>query len=211
MPDRTDAPLGPEGFAEATGVDDATLARLTVYADLLVKWQRAINLVGPKTLGDAWRRHMLDSAQLFALMPAGARTLVDLGSGAGFPGLVLAIMGRGALEVHLIESDHRKAAFLREVSRETGAKAHIHAARIEAVTPFVADVVTARALAPLDRLCVLARPFIGPGTECLFLKGQDVVSELTEATKHRTMTVERYPSLTDPDATILRLTEIADA
>jgi 16S rRNA (guanine527-N7)-methyltransferase len=208
------ASLGAAGFQAETGVEDATLAGLTRYADLLVKWQRAINLVSAKSLTDLWRRHMLDSAQLYPMIPPGARTLVDLGSGAGFPGLVLAILARGEsrdLAVHLIESDHRKAAFLREVSRETDARAVIHAGRIETVAPFAADVVTARALAPLDRLLVLARPFIGPQTICLFPKGQDVVSELTEATKGRSIRVERSPSRSDPAATILRLTEIADA
>lgn len=199
-------PFGPAEFRQTTSVSGDVLARLTLYADLLVKWQRAINLVGPRTLADLWRRHMLDSAQLFPLLPAKTRTLVDLGSGAGFPGLVLAIMG--VPDVHLVESDHRKAAFLAHVSRETGTHITVHAERIENMPTIDADVVTARALAPLPKLLGLARKFVCQETVCLFLKGQDVVSELTETTKSMTMSVERLPSQTAPSATILRLKEI---
>lgn len=199
--------MTPEGFQAETGVSRETLDRLRVYANLLVKWQRSINLVGPKTLPDLWRRHMLDSAQLYPLLPRDTTTLVDLGSGAGFPGLVLAILG--VPDVHLIESDQRKATFLREVSRETGASVTIHAARAEALTPLPADAVTARALAPLPKLLVLAEPFLQPNSVCLFLKGQDVESELTDATKEARMSIERVPSRTDPRGRILILREIA--
>jgi 16S rRNA (guanine527-N7)-methyltransferase len=200
-------PLTATGFQAETGVSRETLDRLDVYAALLRKWQPAINLVGPRTLDDLWRRHMLDSAQLQPLLPPESRTLVDLGSGAGFPGLVLAILG--VPDVHLIESDQRKATFLREVSRETAAPVTVHAARAEAVAPFPADVVTARALAPLPRLVDLATPFLTPATVCLFLKGQDVDAELTEATKEARMTVDSVPSRTDPRGRILILREIA--
>jgi len=198
-----DRPLSPEAFADSADVGPAILDRFRIYADLLVKWQRAINLVGPSTLADPWRRHFLDSAQLMPLIPPGSRTLVDCGSGAGFPGMVLALLG--IPEVHLIESDHRKAAFLANVSRETGTPVTVHATRVEKVDPFIADVVTARALAPLDRLLGMVRPFVGSRTISLFPKGQDVVSELTAATKDRKIAVDRYPSRTDPSATILRL------
>ena len=107
------------------------MGRFEAYAALIVKWQKAINLVGPKTLADIWRRHFLDSAQLWSLIPPGARILVDLGSGAGLPGLVLALLGFP--EVHLVESDRRKAVFLRESARELGLKVTVHAARAEAV------------------------------------------------------------------------------
>ncbi len=182
--------------------------KLATYAALLTKWQRAINLVGPRTIGDVWRRHMLDSAQLYPLLPDRAATLVDLGSGAGFPGLVLAMMG--VPDVHLVESDHRKAAFLTHVSRETKTNVTVHARRIETMPPMVADVITARALAPLPKLLGLAERFVGPDSVCLFLKGQDVDSELTETTKSMNMEVERMPSLTAPSATILRLRGLID-
>jgi len=196
-------------FQALSGVSRETLARLERYAGLLEKWQRAINLVGPRTLPDLWRRHMWDSAQLRPLLPAQARVLVDLGSGAGFPGMVLAILG--VPEVHLIESDRRKCAFLHEVSRETHTSVRIHAARIEAVAPLAADVVTARALAPLDRLLDLSTPFVTAGGVCLFLKGQDVEKELTSATKEATMRCESLPSRSDPGGTILRIERLGRA
>lgn len=194
-------------FARAgVAVSRETLDRLAAYAALLEKWQRSINLVGPRTLGDLWTRHFLDSAQLLPLLPDGVRVLVDLGSGAGFPGLVLAVLG--VQEVHLVESDTRKAAFLREAARATGSTVTVHARRAEQVEPFRADVVSARALAPLADLLTLAEPFVGPGTTCLFPKGQSVGQELTDAAKAWKMQAETLPSLTDPDAGILRLREV---
>ncbi|MEM8587045.1 MAG: 16S rRNA (guanine(527)-N(7))-methyltransferase RsmG [Pseudomonadota bacterium] len=181
---------------------------MSTYAALLTKWQKAINLVGSRTIADVWRRHMLDSAQLFPLLPKDTKTLVDLGSGAGFPGLVLAMMG--VPDVHLVESDHRKAAFLTHVSRETNTDVTVHAKRIETMPSLVADVVTARALAPLPKLLDLAERFVGPDSACLFLKGQDVDSELTKITKSMKMDVERMPSVTAPSATILRLRGLID-
>jgi 16S rRNA (guanine527-N7)-methyltransferase len=138
------------------------------------------------------------------LIPPAARVLVDLGSGAGFPGMVLAIMARG-IQTHLIESNHRRVTFLREVSRETGAAAIVHAARIETVVGLKADVVTARALAPLPRLIDMARPFCGLETTCLFLKGQHIESELTGPTKSTMMRAELLESLADPAGRIVRL------
>lgn len=199
-------PADAASFQERTGVSRETRERLTVYAGLLHKWQPSINLVGPKTLDDAWNRHVFDSAQLWPHLPAGVRTLVDLGSGAGFPGLVLAVMG--VPDVHLIESDARKCAFLREVARATGTAVTIHNRRIEAVAPFPADAVTARALAPLPALLSWAAPFLSGGGTALFLKGQTAEDELTEAGKSWTMTAERFPSLTEPAAAILRLSAI---
>lgn len=184
------------------------MARLETYAALLVKWQKAINLVGPKTLPDLWRRHFLDSAQLAPLIPGGVRTLVDIGSGAGFPGLVLAIMG-AAPEVHLIEADRRKAEFLRAVSRETAAPATVHAARIEAVADLKADAITARALAPLAELLSMTEALRHRDTVCLFPKGAGAASELTAAEEKWMMRVEAVPSATAPDATIFRLSAIA--
>ncbi len=202
-------PLTPEAFRQQTNVSRETLARLERYAELLRKWQRAINLVGPDTLPDLWRRHMLDSAQLYPLIPPGARTLLDLGSGAGFPGLVLAILG--VPEVHLVESDSRKCAFLREAGRITGmipGNVTIHSCRIEDLEPWPVDVITARACARLDRLLAYAEPFLGEGTICLFLKGRTVNEELTEAAKTWSMTVERRPSVAESSGVILQLGHI---
>jgi len=199
--------MTPAAFAAETGVSRETLARLESYADLLRRWQRSVNLVSPSTVPDLWRRHMLDSAQLWPLLPE-TRRLVDIGSGAGFPGLVLSILG--VPEVHLIESDRRKAAFLAEAARVTAAPALVHAGRAEdpAVVAAVggpADVVTARALAPLPRLLEHAAPYLAQHTVCVFLKGRNVDQELTDAAISWTMAVDRVPSRSDPGGTVLRL------
>lgn len=200
-------PLTPAAFRARTGVSADTLARLETLVALLFKWQARINLVGRGTVADVWRRHVLDSAQLAPLVPAAARTVVDLGSGAGFPGLVLAILGVGG--VHLVESDARKCAFLREAARLTGATVTLHGARAEALAPLAADVVTARALAPLPVLLDLAEKFIQPHTICVFPKGRNAEQELTESQKTWMMTVSRIESLTDPQGTILKLEDIS--
>jgi 16S rRNA (guanine527-N7)-methyltransferase len=190
-------------------VSRETVDRLQTYLDLLGRWQQRINLVGPSTLEDPWRRHIVDCGQLWRLWPENARSLVDLGSGAGLPGLVLAIMG--APEVHLVESDQRKAAFLREAARECGVAATIHAGRAETVPPLAADLVTARALAPLSELLRLAERHVHPGTTCLFLKGRTAASELTRAREAWTMRVASVGSLSDPEGQILLISEIRPA
>jgi len=200
-------PLGAGGFAKLTGVSRETLDRLNRYVALLDFWNRRINLVGRNTMGDVWRRHILDSAQLFPLLPPNPRVLVDLGSGAGLPGLILAILG--VAEVHLIEADARKAVFLREAIRITDAPAIVHAERLDRVKPVTADVVTARALAPLAELLALSERFRGPDTVCLFLKGRSVEAELTEAGKAWKMRITRSPSRSDPSGVVLRLETIA--
>ena len=203
----TEGPLTMQEFQRLTAVSSDILARLETYATLLEKWQPRINLVGPATLRDRWRRHFLDSAQLLPLLPESTKRLIDLGSGAGFPGLVLAILG--VPDVHLIESDQRKVAFLRAVSAATATRITIHATRIEAVSPLAADVITARALAPLASLIGYALPLLrsqeGSTGTCLFLKGQQVESELAEALAKWSMTVERLPSCSDPTGVIVRL------
>jgi len=197
--------LTPLAFQEQSGVSRETLARLDAFVALLRKWNRRINLVSRASLEDVWRRHVLDSSQLMAFLPpapAGRpRVLLDLGSGAGLPGLVLAILGAG--EVHLVESDGRKAAFLREAARVAEADVRIHACRIEAVTPFPVDVVTARALAPLLRLLSLAAPFLGPDTHGLFLKGAGVEGELEAARSAWDFSMESHPSCTYCSGNIL--------
>ena len=190
-----------------TGVSRETTDRLARHLDLLGRWQRRINLVGSTTLADPWRRHVLDSAQLAPHIPAGAR-LADLGSGAGFPGLVLAIMRGGPVD--LIESDARKAAFLSEAARATKAPAAVHNARAETLS-LKADIVTARACAPLDRLLGLAQPLLAPGGVCLFLKGARAAEELEAARGRWRMTVSRHPSLSRADGALLELRELAHA
>jgi len=200
-------PLTPQSFQAATNVSRETLARLERYAALLRRWQKAVNLVAASTLPDLWRRHMLDSAQLLGLVPKRPCRLADLGSGAGFPGLVLAIMGVG--EVVLIESDARKCAFLREAIRATGASARVWEGRIEQERDGSFDVVTARALAPLSELLGYARALLAPGGVALFLKGRRLEEELTEARKAWKMNLERFASISAPGGSILRIREIS--
>ncbi|HYB58299.1 MAG TPA: 16S rRNA (guanine(527)-N(7))-methyltransferase RsmG [Alphaproteobacteria bacterium] len=198
--------MTPQSFQAATNVSRETLARLERYAALLRRWQKAVNLVAASTLPDLWRRHMLDSAQLLGLVPERPCRLADLGSGAGFPGLVLAIMGVG--EVELIESDARKCAFLREAIRATGASARVREGRIEQLCDGSFDVVTARALAPLSELLGYAQALLAPGGAALFLKGRRLEEELTEARKAWKMSLERFSSISAPGGSILRIREI---
>ena len=205
------SPLSPQAFAAATNAAPDTLARLDIYVGLLHKWQKRINLVGRGTLDDVWRRHMLDSAQLLPLLAsrvaAGPPVILDMGCGAGFPGLVLAIMGD--CTAHLVESDSRKCAFLFEVMAQTGVKnVHLHNVRMETLAPFAVDIVTSRALASLDKLLDMAEPFLAPQTQCLFLKGQKAQEELTETLKTRTMDTVMIQSQTYPSGTILKLSNI---
>ena len=196
---------GREQFARATGVSRETLARFDLYAEILTRWQSRINLVSAATLQTVWERHFLDSAQLLDHCPADARSLVDMGSGAGFPGMVLALLG--VPNVTLIDSDVRKGVFLREVARMTETDVTVITARLEAAPPSRADIVTARALAPVHKLLELGSRFAHEQTVFLFPKGQDVEADLTTTTIPRHIYIERHPSLTDSAATILRLKE----
>jgi len=198
-----------QDFADLAEVSRETLACLEAYLNLLQRWQRALNLVGPKTLADPWRRHILDSTQILPHLPDDAEAIYDLGSGAGLPGLVLALMGQAGL--HLVESDQRKAQFLREAARTLGVNVNIHTQRIEALPSQCADVVIARALAPLPRLLNLSAVLLKPNGICLFLKGQNVSHELTEAHKCWRMSIDRVASLSDPSATLLKLRDIKRA
>jgi 16S rRNA (guanine527-N7)-methyltransferase len=200
--------FGPEEFAAATHVSRETLARLKAYAGLLADWNARHNLVSAKSLEDVWRRHFWDSAQLAPHVPTSAKTLADIGSGAGFPGLVLAEMLRDRVGVVLYEATAKKCAFLRAVAEKLDLKVDIRNQRVEdsGHTPF--DVVTARACAPLDKLLPYAQHLVGSRTLCLLLKGQTVASELTEARKSWRMTVESYPSLTDPSGVVLEVREL---
>ncbi|MEX2310908.1 MAG: 16S rRNA (guanine(527)-N(7))-methyltransferase RsmG [Rhodospirillales bacterium] len=197
-------PLTRSGFSAALGeVESSVLDRLEKYIGLLGKWQRAINLVGPRTLEDPWRRHILDSAQLIKLMGSEreAPRVVDLGSGAGLPGLIIAIMTDWP--VTLVESDQRKATFLREAARETGTIVDVHAGRIEATEPLHGDIVTARALAPLVKLLPWVYRHLATGGKTMLLKGADVDDELTVASKQWTMDINRKHSVSDASGTVL--------
>lgn len=187
-----------------------TEERLRNYLALLRQWNTSINLVADASEDTQWQRHVVDSLQLLPLLPNAAGPIVDLGSGAGLPGLVLAAAtGR---ETHLIEANRRKAAFLLEARRQLEiTNLHIHPHRIELAKPPPAVVVTARALAPLLDLLRQAYRLLAPGGVAIFPKGRSVDSELTAAAADWTMHIERFASRTDPSATILRLTEITPA
>jgi 16S rRNA (guanine527-N7)-methyltransferase len=197
-----------------TPVSRETLARLDRYVALLLEWQRRINLVAPSTLNTIWTRHIADSLQLLELAPT-ARRWADLGSGAGFPGLILACDlpssgSSGQSRVDLVESQQKKAAFLREAVAATGAPALVHAERIAAFVERAGpvDVVTARALAPLDLLLEQAAPLLKNGAQALFPKGQDVEAELTQASRRWILDVRLVPSKTDPSGRIVHIRSV---
>ena len=200
-------PFGPEDFAAKTNVSRETLARLKAYADLLTDWNARHNLVSKNSLSDLWERHMWDSAQLAPLVPPEARSLADLGSGAGFPGLVLAAMLPG-VAVTLHEATAKKCAFLQAAADRMGLSVSIENARMEELPHRAFDVVTARACAPLPLLLEYAHSFVGPNSVCLFLKGQNVGSELTEASKCWKMKASQVASQTDPSGAIVTVREL---
>ncbi|MCH8236591.1 MAG: 16S rRNA (guanine(527)-N(7))-methyltransferase RsmG [Proteobacteria bacterium] len=194
------------GFQEISGVSDEALKRLETFVAVLEKWRTKINLVGRGTLADPWRRHILDSAQLGPLLPSGTRSIADMGSGAGFPGLVLALMDLpGGPDVHLIESNQRKCAFLNEVNRATGAGAVIHHCRIENLANLSVDVATARGVAPLTKLLQFAVPILKKDGKCFFLKGKKWQDELTKAKKDWNMEESYFPSLSNSSGMVLKL------
>lgn len=198
-------------FQASTGVSRETLQRFDIYAGLLQKWNPAINLVAKTTLAHLWDRHFFDSAQLFDLAPENASKWLDLGSGGGFPGLVIAILAheRAAnLQITCVESDQRKAVFLRTVIRETGINAEVLTARIEDLPPQGADIISARALAPLRELIGLAEPHLAPHGIALFPKGAQVANEMTDALETWAFRVDEYPSRTDDQAVILKIGDI---
>lgn len=190
-------------------VSHETIARFDRYIDLLIRWQTIKNLVGPSTLSTLWTRHIADCAQLVRLNPM-ARIWADMGSGAGFPGLVIAIMQaeQPGFHIHLVESNGRKVAFLREVVRQLALPVTVHDCRIEEAAtqlPPTIDCVTARALAPLNELLAMQAELTQNPCIGLFLKGQDVDAELTLASKYWNMDVEIHPSVTDPMARIVEI------
>lgn len=187
-------------------VSRETLARLRAYSSLLIRWNARINLVSRHDESRLDERHINDALQLMDLMPAAIARAIDLGSGGGIPGLVLAIAT--GVKFDLIEADKRKAAFLREAARVTDAPVTVHSERVERLFLAPADLVTARAFAPLPRLLDLGHKFLTPGGVFLLPKGESADRELTDARAEWNMKIEKFPSKTDPGATILRLSEV---
>ena len=191
-------------FAEI--VSRETIEKLIIYHKLLLKWQDTINLISPNTIQEAWQRHFIDSIQPYPLLPSNTESIVDLGSGAGFTGLVLAAIG--PFHVTLIESDRRKCIFLREVARELGlSNVEVINKRIEDVGDIKANVITARALAPLSQLFNWAKLFIEPSCEAvlIFPKGQNFQNEIDETKLSNDITIDVFDSATEAQAKIVRL------
>ena len=193
---------------QLTPVSRETSERLDRFVALLLLWQDKINLISPSTIPTIWTRHVADSLQLLDLAPEGAKAWVDFGSGGGFPAIPIAcaLTERPGAKIHLVESNGKKAAFLREAIRVTGAPAVVHQMRAEDFGDSFgesADVVTARALAPLKVLCDQAFPLIARGAVGLFAKGQDVDAELTEAAKYWRIEASKMPSKTSPEGCIV--------
>lgn len=202
--------FGAEEFRQVSNVSRETMERLESYVLLLERWQQKTNLVGRSTLQDIWYRHILDSAQLTELVPDWTRgDWTDLGSGAGFPGLVIAILRpASAPPIRLVEANRKKALFLSEAIRHTTANAVVLNQRIEALEAETADVVSARACADLDQLLSWAYPILRQKGVCIFHKGQDVDGELTNAHKCWKMKVEVLPSQTHEHGKILLIGDI---
>lgn len=190
-------------------VSQAVQSKLNTYVALLEEWQGKMNLVSDSTLPVVWTRHILDSAQVERYLTPSDRVILDLGSGAGFPALVLAILDESKNRtVHLVESDGKKCSFLQAVADACGLQVVIHNERIEKMPVFKADVITARALAALDKLLGYAKPFIGERTRCLFLKGKKADEELKLCAKKFVFAVEKYASITSDEGKILCLTGV---
>lgn len=196
-----------EHTSTSNDVPRETQRELDRLVALLLRWNNTVNLVARADEPFLWDRHIADSLQLVPLMAPRPERGIDLGSGAGFPGLILALAT--GVPFDLIEADQRKAAFLREAARVTGAPVRVHSVRIEAAALPPAPLITARAVAPLPKLLALAAPLLAPGGMCLFLKGANVDAELTQAATQWHMQVESIPSHTAPGARILRITELS--
>ena len=204
----------PDAIVEQFNVSRESRLLLDLYADLLRKWQQRINLIAPSTEPQIWQRHIADGLQLVRFIPYKPVRIVDIGTGSGIPGIVLAIMltSRPGSEVHLVESNGKKAAFLGEVIRKTGIPAKVHRCRFEDLVPESlgdpVDILTARAVAPLCELLSLCEEWLNNGAKALFCKGQDVGAELTEATKYWRIDCIQQPSLCDSRGCILDIREI---
>ena len=197
---------GAREFAAHFDVSRETLEQLETYHALLLKWNPAINLVSKSTIPQIWHRHFADSAQLLSAVPDKVAHWLDIGSGAGFPGLVVAILGQTQIaRVTLLESDARKSAFLSTVIRELNLSASVLTSRIEQALPQNADIISARALASMDQLLEFALRHRNANTKCLFLKGQNAELELTAARQNWHMDISMSPSVTSSDAAIVKV------
>ena len=203
--------MWPNDLLPDLDVSRESVEKLEIYHALLLKWQKAINLVSGKTLDETWVRHFADSAQMVQFIPEHVKSVVDFGSGAGFPAALIAIL-RPDLEVSVVESDERKCQFMRTVSRETNTPIRIINARIESVSPedIAPDLITARALASVSQLLEYAQPFVAENSELemLLLKGERASDEVSEAQLVYDFESDRYPSVTNRDACILHLKSI---
>jgi 16S rRNA (guanine527-N7)-methyltransferase len=200
-------------WQEKLGVSRESMAKLETYVRLLLEWQQKVNLIGSSTIQDIWHRHILDSLQLAPLMRNESnRSVADLGSGAGLPGLVLAIESNRSVDLY--ESNNKKAAFLREAIRQTGATARVHTLRLEqlesTLPQHIPAYTVARAVAPLPTLLTWAAPLLTRGSAGFFHKGQDVDAELIEAAKSWKMTAKKHPSITEPKGVILEIRDLSD-
>ena len=202
--------FGPAEVAQLTGVCEATLERVGAFLTLLEAHRSRLNLIGPREQGRIWRRHVLDSLQLAPLIPSSARALADLGSGAGFPGLVLAchLQQTSDARVYLVEKSPKKSAFLQAAVAQLGLPAIVLTQRAEEGPTRPADVVTARALAPLSQLLALSKGWLVQEGRALFLKGRDAADELSLARQHWAFEADIRPSLSSPEGCVLTVTSL---
>ena len=202
-----------EKFSSHVFVSRETYEKLCVFEKILIKWQNSINLISKNTIKNTWERHFLDSAQLYKFVKGIDGNIIDFGSGAGFPGMVLAIMGKK--NIHLVESDYKKCVFLKEIAMLTETDITIHNCRIEELNFINVDLVTCRALASLKKLIHYVEVFINKSLgerqqypKLLFLKGKSYFSEIIELSKIKKISFEEYPSITDKDGRILYISKV---
>ena len=200
---------GDRVYPDWLNVSRETQQKLEAFADLVEKWSQKINLVSRADAAVIWNRHILDSAQLFVVEQEHPKQWLDLGSGGGFPGIVVAILFRPTTKVTLVESDARKCAFLKTACIELSLGADVVNQRIETLPPLQADVISARALTSLDNLLEFASKHLKPSGHCFFLKGGKAHQELTEAKRNWKMAVEKIPSITQPSGTILKIGDLS--
>lgn len=198
-----------EEINNITNVSRETFSKLNELGEMLLKWNKSINLISKNhsNADDIWRRHIIDSAQLLKYIPDDAKIITDFGSGAGFPGIVLAIIG--GYEAHLVESDQRKCAFLTQVGAALKLNIKVHNERIENITPWESDVLTARALASLDELLKLTEKFLDKTKISVFLKGKNIIEEIEGASKNRNIEYKLHPSISDDSGNIIIITKIS--
>lgn len=209
-PAHDDDGFGPEAAAELTGVSRETLARVRSYLEVLDAWRERINLIGPGEGRHLWRRHVLDSLQLIADIPADAEKIVDIGSGAGFPGLVIAcaMAERPGASVTLVEKSYRKSEFLEAAIREVGLPARVLNVRVEDKPGHRYDLLTARALAPLTKLLGYGYAWLKPSGKALLLKGRDTAAELGDARREWAFDLTQRTSMSSQEGVVLNIGSI---